>query len=289
MQYFILIAYIGTNFFGWQKCLEGPSIEGALQKALLRLIKFKGELSATSRTDRGVHARGQLVTFYHSQELDFQKMIIGLNALLDPEIRALAFGKAPLDFHPTLDVHEKEYHYVVDFSPTLHPTQRALCWHLPYPLNLELIQKASLLIPGEHDFKAFCNIQKKHRYNSTKRLISQFTIEERGSSLLFKIKGPAFLYKMVRNLVGTVIMVGRGKLTIEKFSDLLNGAPRESAGPSAPPEGLVLAKIYYSKEWINSLEYLTWTEEMPLAGVEVEKSGKSAATLGLIQNTVQTS
>lgn len=277
MSYFCLLSYKGTPFYGWQKTKEGPSIEQCLEEALSKIGLSSPQLEAVSRTDRGVHANIQLVKFV-ARDLPTEKLSYQLNCLLPDAICVHYAGVCPPSFHPTLDCLGKEYHYCITTAAVQLPHQVDFAWHFPYPIRFEQMQNAADLFVGSHDFGAFTNTQKTHTYVSTIRHLEALDIEVKKEQLLFKIKGNAFLYKMARTIVGTLLDVGRGKLKLSDVEALLLGSQRVHAGQTAPPHGLYLKKIFYSKETLSTLNYESWKEEMPLVGVEVEKSGKNATT-----------
>jgi tRNA pseudouridine38-40 synthase len=245
-RYLCLLTYKGTSFYGWQKCKEGPSIESTLTEALQRLIKTPCLLQAASRTDRGVHAEGQVVTFDTTEEINIDQVHYALNSLLPSDISVQKVERASDTFHPSLDAIEKEYHYLVETAPIFIPFERDFYWHVPYPLDETSMYTGAKLLVGTHDFKAFTNVQQSNAYDETLRTLYSFEIEKKGTKLLFKIRGDRFLYRMARNLVGTLISIGRDKLALEDLPKLLKGALRCESGVTAPANGLVLKKIFYS-------------------------------------------
>lgn len=234
----LTVAYDGTTFFGWQKTEEGPSIEGHLKKALEQIVQHPVELQAASRTDRGVHAEGQVVNFFTEKEIS----LLSINALLPKEIRVCRLQEESDTFHPTLDVLSKEYHYKVCLGPVQQPSRRHLSWHVPHELDLARMKEAAALLEGMHDFSAFCT--KVKRFDAI-RTLEKMRIFEDGDALLFVVRGDNFLYKMVRTLVGSLIHVGRGKLT--DLGAVLHSRERVEAGMTAPAHGLSLKKVFYDR------------------------------------------
>lgn len=244
------LAYDGSDFFGWQKTTLGPSIEGTLQTRLEQIVQEPLVLQAASRTDRGVHAEGQWVNFFTTKPLLLDELRKSLNALLPPAIRILSIHEVPLLFHPTLHAQKKEYHYTVSYGPTQMPHQRFFSWHVPQQLNLQTMQLASLHFLGEHDFASFCNFRKNLNYQNTIRCIEELEIVSlQETHLTFAVTGNQFLYKMVRNIVGTLIDVGRGRILLEALPAILRARRRSEAGVTAPPQGLTLKKIYYPQQF----------------------------------------
>lgn len=243
----LTLAYEGTNYFGWQKTDEGPSIEESLESALATIFQHPIKLQAASRTDRGVHSEGQVVNFITAKEnLNLHKLLLSINALLPHDIALLRLEEAPIDFHPTLDVLNKTYSYEICFSAIQLPRHRLFSWHFHYPLNIKLMQQASEHLLGTHDFAAFCNSKKNEEYAHTVRTVQSIRLEETGNERLsLKITGDHFLYKMVRNIVGTLAYVGVGKIQASEIPSILEKKERSIAGVTAPAHGLTLLDISY--------------------------------------------
>ena len=243
----LLVAYDGTHFLGWQKTKEGISVEETLETTLSLILQEPIALQAASRTDRGVHAEGQVINFYCSSlKIPLQKVLISLNQLLDDAIVVREIAFSPLDFHPTLLCKGKTYHYNVDYDKVQLPQHRLYSWHVPYALNLDSMQIAKDYLIGTHNFKALCNDIQNRDYRDYIRTIQAIEIlnlpEKR---LQFAITGDNFLYKMVRNTVGSLIDVGRGKLDPYLFPQLLKKELRSNFGVTAPAHGLFLHQVHY--------------------------------------------
>lgn len=248
----LVLAYDGSTFFGWQKTSTGPSIEQTLEEVLQQILQQPILLQAASRTDRGVHAEGQCVNFLTRKMESLENLLKGLNALLPPSIRVLGAYQMPLDFHPTLFAEKKEYHYRISMGSLQLPQERFFSWHVPYPLHLQNMRDASLHFLGRHDFSSFCNNCKNLNYTDTMRHMESLEILEIGHNhLQFIIKGSHFLYKMVRNIVGTLIYVGRGKISFREIPELFSLHSRAKAGITAPAHGLTLKKIYYPQQFMT--------------------------------------
>lgn len=240
----LILAYDGTSYLGWQKTKEGSSIEEELENALGQILQEKVILQAASRTDRGVHATFQVVNFKTQKEIHLAKLQKGLNALLPRDIAILQIEQVPDDFHPTLDAMGKEYHYHMSFEPVLFPQERHFVWHYPYEMDLAEMQAAKDALIGTLDFTSLTNI----RTDDTIRTVSRIAIEElRPARLLFKVTGSNFLYKMVRNIVGTLVYVGKGEIAAADIPGILLAKDRRLSGITAPAHGLFLAKVFYSR------------------------------------------
>lgn len=242
----VIIAYDGTDFLGWQKTLMGPSIEESLEKVLSQILQEEIHLQAASRTDAHVHAERQSVNFFtHKDPLSLPKLLQGINALLPPSIAALEIQEKPLNFHPTLDTNGKEYQYFICNNPYQHPRHRFFSWHVPSILQIDLMKEAAQHLIGTHDFSAFCNQRSLHDKDPICTLSSiQIDFIEK-DRIRFRITGNRFLYKMMRNLVGTLIYVGRGKITPSEVKEILLRKKRALAGVTAPAHGLHLAQVFY--------------------------------------------
>lgn len=233
-----LIAYNGTHYFGWQKTRMGPSIEETLELCLQQILQHPVELQAASRTDRGVHAEGQVVNFFTDKpKVDLKKLHLSLAKMLPKDISPLALEEVETSFHPTLDSKGKEYQYQICNLPIQLPFLKDYSWHIPTPLDLPSMLIAKEFLLGTHDFSAFTN----ERTDDTIRTIHSIEIEPG----LFKIKGDKFLYKMVRNIVGTLVYVGLGKIPPTEIPTILSSRNRALAGMTAPAHGLCLKQVFY--------------------------------------------
>lgn len=234
-MYKAVIAYDGTRYFGWQKTKSGPSIQEELEKAIRQITGETVLLEAASRTDRGVHAEGQVIQFALQKEKPSDKLLLGLNAVLPSDIRVQEIK--PELFHPTLDATGKEYHYRICTQSAQDPTLRLYSWHFPRPLDKKAIARASVHLIGTHDFTALANEEEKDP------LCTLTAIQFDGKK--FKIEGNRFLYKMVRNLVGTLVYVGMGRIEEEAIPHILKSKDRKLAGMTAPAYGLYLHQVFY--------------------------------------------
>ncbi len=241
----LILSYNGSQYLGWQKNHTDPTIELAMERALTQILRHEVILQAASRTDAGVHAEGQVVNFYTPKELNLDQFQHSLNAVLPKEIRILSVSLAPDHFHPTLDNIGKEYSYQICNSPFQLPFFRHLSWHFYYPLDLGLMNRAISYLIGTHDFSSFCNARELWTRSSVCKL-EQITLEPLANERLhIKIRGDHFLYKMVRNLVGTLAHVGCGKLQVDDIPIILSRKKRPLAGITAPAHGLCLKNVFY--------------------------------------------
>lgn len=238
------VAYDGTNYLGWQKTATGSSIEAELERVLTQILSCDISLQAASRTDAGVHASGQVVNFISPKMPNLSRLKLGINSLLPKDIAVLDLALVDDEFHPTLHSRGKEYHYHLCFDQVQQPHLRHYAWHYPRSLDLEAMREAAKIFIGEHDFSAFCNFKKNCRYTDFVRNIFSINIIELPQRCLrFEVCGNHFLYKMVRNLIGTLAYVGEGKIALSDVQGILQGRNRTLAGVTAPAHGLFLYRI----------------------------------------------
>lgn len=241
----LILAYDGTHYLGWQKNSSGASIEASVQKCLEQILQHPVRLLAASRTDAGVHALGQVVNFLTEGQTALVKLQHSLNCLLPVDIKVISTEEMPLDFHATLDVQKKEYHYHLCFHPIQLPLFRFNSWHYPNPLNIQDMHQSIPFFLGEKDFTSFTNVKKNETYSSFLRTIDSIEIQEvEKGNLRFIICGKKFLYKMVRNIVGSLVYIGCGKISKEQIPEIFESKNRSQAGITAPAHGLTLFKIY---------------------------------------------
>jgi tRNA pseudouridine38-40 synthase len=248
----LTIAYDGTRFVGWQRQLEGESIQGLLEEALSSIEGGPVTVHGAGRTDAGVHALGQVasaaVTFSH----DAQTLLRALNAQLPSEIRVIRLEDVGREFHARFGATRKTYRYLICHDPVIPPFHRAFAWHLPEPLDLVSMQDAARLLIGTHDFGAFRSTGTPVR--TTVRTLSDSRFQRYAadlalapdlSHLAYEITGDGFLRHMVRAIVGTLVDVGRRRRSPDSIALLLENAGRADAGPTAPAHGLFLVRVDY--------------------------------------------
>lgn len=258
----LIISYLGAAYVGWQKAKpthaarnKTPSIEETLEASLTRILQYPVKLQAASRTDASVHAEGQVVNFFMEKPYthrtvkpgddDLRRLKFILNCMLPNDIAVISAEEMPHDFHPTTDSIKKEYWYHLCNTPSQLPFHRHTSWHFPYPIDIERMRKASLPLLGTHDFSAFCNELKLSDRDPICHLEKIEINELPSNRIKIVICGDRFLYKMVRNIAGTLAHVGCGKLESDKISEILNNKDRREAGITAPGFGLTLKKVYY--------------------------------------------
>lgn len=245
MQYALKVAYLGTDFSGWQRQRNAPSVQAELERALAAHLGREVALVGAGRTDRGVHAEGQVAAFRFGGELAPGGLVHGVNALLPGSIRVLGAAPAPPGFHPRRSAEAKTYLYRFTTRKPVPPALAATRLGVDPALDFEGMARAALVTIGEHDFAAFAS--SGHAPGGTKRKVFAARLERRSEEEWeFRITGSGFLRGMVRALVGTLLEVGRGRRSIGELEALLAPASsRTEAGPTAPAHGLTLLAVHY--------------------------------------------
>lgn len=245
-RYKILISYDGTNFAGWQVQENAPAIQPIIQKALETILRHPTNLTGSGRTDAGVHALGQVAHFDSDVPLESQKTLFSLNSLIPIEIRVHTMEKVALDFHARYSASSKIYHYHLHLDPITNPFTRLYRHHVVIPCNQKLLREAIPYFLGTHDFTSFAN--QAHRgtasYDPIRNIMRLDVIPQEGG-LRLEFEADGFLYKMVRNITGTLLDVGSGKIKPEEIPGILLAKDRRKAGSSAPPQGLFLMRVLY--------------------------------------------
>ncbi|MGE5233359.1 MAG: tRNA pseudouridine(38-40) synthase TruA [Acidobacteriota bacterium] len=245
MRYRLTLAYRGTLFGGWQRQPNARTVQEELEKGLSALLGVAVRSTGASRTDAGVHARGQVAHVDLDREFPSRGLVHGTNHHLPEDVRVLAATPAPPDFHARYSAVSKEYHYRLLRVPVLSPLDAPFAVRAPLDLDLEALRRATVALCGRHDFGAFALAGGAHR--SPVRTIATARWEEDGEELSLCIVGDGFLRGMVRGIVGTLLEVGQGRRSVESVTALLGGRPRGEAGPTAPPQGLVLHQVSYGE------------------------------------------
>ncbi len=242
----IKLAYDGTDYHGWQIQPSLPTIQGTLQQVLSCIEGKPVHVTGAGRTDAGVHALAQVAAFDLENRIPTENLRRAMNRLLPPAIRVLEVEEAPRDFHPRRDALSKTYEYRIWRTEICPPFERLYVYHFPYPLDEERLIATARLFEGEHDFTAFAATDEKDRLGGSKvrRIFSSYAFRE-GDRLIYRVTGNGFLKHMVRNIVGTLLEVGRGRLGEEDVRQLLRCGRPASGGPTAPPSGLFLVEVRY--------------------------------------------
>ncbi len=243
-RYKLIISYDGTNYSGWQVQPNAPSIQEHLEKATATFIKHPCRIIGSGRTDAGVHALGQVAHFETDQELDLHRALLAINALLPRDIRVMQIEHAEPTFHAQYSATGKIYHYHVWTRPIIDPFNRLYRCHNSRELSLPLLKEATSHFIGEKDFTTFANVGSSK--GSNVRTLKRLDFVEQPSGFRLEFEGNGFLYKMVRNIVGTLFEVSLGKRSIEEIPVLFSAKDRRATGIAAPPTGLFLMQVNYT-------------------------------------------
>jgi tRNA pseudouridine38-40 synthase len=259
----LVLTYDGTDFCGWQVQPDAPSIQGTLASAIGRITGEKVLPQGSGRTDAGVHALGQVATFTIESVIPAANLVIALNDILPASIRVLEATEVPDDFHARKSAKAKTYRYRIYRQAICPPFLARYVWHYPYPLDFVAMQQAAPWIEGEHDFSSFAAVDpekasKQEEYDSTfrtpgseirrnsnVRTISSSQWRQDDSELVYEVRGNGFLHHMVRNLVGTFLLSGKGTVKPQGVIRILEAKDRSMAGPTAPACGLYLVNVEY--------------------------------------------
>lgn len=225
----------------------GPSLEETLENALAKVLQQEVSLQAASRTDAGVHAHGQVVTFLLKKAFNLKDLQFRVNCLLPKDIAIVAVEQVPIDFHPTLHALKKEYIYTICHHSVQLPFNRHTSWHFPYLLDIQLMQKAAEDLLGEHDFSTFCNARKFWDRNPICHLQKIEVIPLTSGRLQITMVGDRFLFRMARNIAGFLAYIGCGKLKNEDLPAIMHSKKRAQAGVTPPAHGLTLKQVFYDR------------------------------------------
>lgn len=239
----LIISYDGSDFFGFQRQPVHRSVQEVLETALSKIFREHVRVIAAGRTDTGVHAKEQTLNFKLKKTFPIARIPAAVNSQLPDDVRVLRATTARDGFHARFDAKGKKYLYTVYNSEIVPPLIRRTVYKFPYPLDLSLMKKGAKILEGKHDFRSFQG--RANRQENTVRNVWSLRVDRSGKFIKFTVEGNGFLSNMVRNLVGTLLLVGRKKLLLNDLRHVLNGRDRRLAGPTAPACGLTLVKVLY--------------------------------------------
>jgi tRNA pseudouridine38-40 synthase len=268
----LVIAYDGTDFCGWQRQPKASTVQACLEKAIAGLVGHRVKAYGSGRTDAGVHALNQVANFRTSSPIPCANLAKALNDALPPTVRVKEAQDVSDKFHARYDARSKTYRYRILQAPLCSPFIWRFVYHHPYPLDRGLMAEAARLLEGEHDFASFAAAKQlevgeglhgpparqEHdegdlapparelaRHRVRRIFLSRILWRPRTAMLIYEVRANGFLYHMVRNIVGTLMEVGRGKLAPQEIVRILEARDRTLAGPTAPARGLCLMKVEY--------------------------------------------
>jgi tRNA pseudouridine38-40 synthase len=244
----LTLAYDGTGFRGWARQPDPSTrtIEGVVAAQLERVLRESVKISVAGRTDAGVHARGQVASFTTSSSVPSERLQKALNGTLAPEVVVLDAREVPEGFHARFSASSRVYAYRIHEAALPDPFTARFVWHRAGHLRLEPMREAARSLAGEHDFASFCRHPGGDR--STVRELRRLTVARRGDLLSIRSEANAFLHRMVRTLVGTLVAVGEGALEAEAMPEILAARDRGAAGRPAPARGLTLERVTYARQ-----------------------------------------
>ncbi|HEY0253042.1 MAG TPA: tRNA pseudouridine(38-40) synthase TruA [Kofleriaceae bacterium] len=246
----LVVEYDGTGLYGWQRQAKGPTVQQHLEEALAQILTHEVKIIGASRTDSGVHARGQVALFRTERPITLHGIRMGANSKLPPQIAIVEATEVDDAFHPRFSASGKHYRYTLLLRASRSPHARDTAWHHPDPLDLEAMREAATHLIGDHDFAAFraagCSAK------TTIRRIESITLTRAPELLTVDIRGNAFLRQMVRIIVGTLVDVGNHRKTPAQVSEILASLDRAKAGLTAPAHGLELVEVRYDGSRVSS-------------------------------------
>jgi len=243
-RYRAIIAYDGTDYHGFQRQApeHEPTIQGEIEQALTKISQSGVTVLGSGRTDAGVHATGQVIAFNAEWRHSLKDLQRALNAMLPADIAVLDLDEAALDFHPRYDAVSREYLYTIYDAPVRHPLYRLNALHVAEPLDVGAMNAAAADLVGEHDFAAF---GLPTAGDVTVRRMLRAECRADLPLVCLELEANGFLYRMVRSIVGTLLLVGRGEMTLEQFRAVMEARDRSRAGAPVPPQGLCLTRVNY--------------------------------------------
>lgn len=240
----IVVEYDGTNYCGWQKQPQGTTIQQEIENALNNITGENVALLASGRTDSGVHAIAQVANFKTESNIKAGEFQMGLNSVLPNDITIVSAEEAELNFHAQFSAKSKKYIYQIFNSSHPSALLRQRAWFMPHTLDIDKMKESAKCLIGEHDFKAFA--QSGIEVKTTIRTVSSVSIEQKENNIIeFSIEASGFLKRMVRLIIGTLVQVGKGKISPADFAEILHSGEKTKFVYAAPPQGLYLKEVKY--------------------------------------------
>ena len=243
VQYKLVLEYDGTGYRGWQVQPAARTVQGEVEAALSRILNTPTRVRVGGRTDAGVHARGQVASFRTSRPLDPARFRHSLNCVLPADVSVSDVAEVPDTFDPRSDARSRVYRYRIWNRPYPSALHARFVWHVPRALDRAAMHEAAALLVGAHDFSSFQGADSVERTPWRTVLRSEVARDE--GFLIYDVEARSFARHMVRNIVGTLVDVGRGALSLDEFSRIFAARDRTRAGATAPPQGLFLVAVRY--------------------------------------------
>jgi tRNA pseudouridine38-40 synthase len=239
----LIVVYEGTRYAGFQRQNNGLTVQAVLEAAVLRLTGEAIKINAAGRTDAGVHARGQVVNFHCQTRLPVDQILKALNHFLPEDVLVAAVDDAPPDFHARFSAKSKTYSYRIYHSGQRPVFERNFVYHYRFPLQIDRMREAAQILIGTKDFRSFQATGSMVK--NTVKTIHFCKLVQNNREIRMEINADGFLYHMVRNIAGTLILVGNERMTVADFLRILEAKDRSLAGPTAPAAGLCLEEVFY--------------------------------------------
>ena len=239
----LVLAYDGTDFYGYQVQNDDRTVQKVLEDAIFKLTGERVKSVASGRTDSGVHAEGQVVHFDTNSTVPGSKFKDALNSLLDKDVKVLKSKEVSADFHARYSAKSKVYKYSIYNGEIENPLNNRYATFYPYKIDFDKINDAIKEIVGTHDFKCF--LASGSQVKNTVRTVEYIKVAKKGKLVTFTVKGNGFLYNMVRIIVGTLLEISQGRLTVANLKNAVELKERKLVGKTMPPNGLQLYKVYY--------------------------------------------
>ncbi|MDR4503914.1 MAG: tRNA pseudouridine(38-40) synthase TruA [Candidatus Scalindua sp.] len=242
----LVIEYDGTDYAGWQRQKSDKTVQETLKRAIENAVNEEVKLIGAGRTDSGVHARGQVANFETNSTIPVTGLVQAINFFLPRDIAVKSARRVAKGFHSQYSAKSKIYRYTILNHSVRSAVNRNFCYQYCAPLNIEKIQQAAKIITGRHDFSTFKSRSRSEKTEKNAvRTVMLLEVLRKGRYIHFTIEADGFLYKMVRAIVGTLLDVGREKMSLEEFEKIVKGKNRSCAGLSAPARGLCLMRVKY--------------------------------------------
>lgn len=239
----LVLEYDGSNYCGWQVQGDDPTVQGVLEQVLARIVGERVRVNGAGRTDAGVHALAQVVSFQSTSHIPCDALQRALNSLLPRDMAVHAVQDALQDFHARYSARGKVYEYQILNRPVRSALRQRYVWHVPQPLNVAAMQAAAASLHGTHDFSSFRAAGSEVK--TSERTLTELSITCEGDEIVLRFTADGFLRHMVRNMVGTLVEVGRGARAPVDMKKILEARDRRLAGVTAPPQGLYLVQVLY--------------------------------------------
>ena len=243
----LTIAYCGKNLHGWQIQDNAVTVQELFQNALAQIIGERPDIKGCSRTDSGVHANMYCVSMRIGHPITNDHLMLAMNRYLPDDIAVTSVRDVDDDFHARYSCRGKEYVYKVWNSRVRNPFMQGMALHYRYDMDVERLNEEAQAFVGSHDFTSFCTLDKREKGDFV-RTVEYFRVERQGELVTFTVKADGFLYNMVRIMVGTLLAIAQGRIPYGSLSGIIAAEDRSKAGPTAPPQGLYLNKVFYDTD-----------------------------------------